>query len=191
MKTASIVLGALVLCASAHATQRLSYDQVKEACRNPGNFHNQIQPANMEITCSDVQTRWIPVSQGEYTLPRMRKVTMTMTSDKYDVPGSARDVATPQQGGECPRFKEVIEKIQTTRSTTCDEILGFNGTEIQYCTGVLDELRNSNPGAITIIDSGRNVNLCSPQLPTPPAPPAPAPKPVPAPTKPAKPTPGK
>lgn len=187
MKT-FLVLGALVLGMSAQAaTQRLSYDQVKEACRNPGNFHNQIKPANMEITCSDVQTRWIPVQEGEYTLPRMRKVTMTMTSDKYDVPGAAKDVATPSQGGACPRFKEVIEKVQATRSTTCEEILAFNGNEIQYCTGVIDEIRGSNPGSISIVDSGRVVSVCSPALPTPPAPPAP-----PAPTKPQPPVkPGK
>lgn len=185
MKTQFIVFGALVLSSNAFASQRLSYDQVKEACKNPANFQNQIKPANMEITCSDVQTRWVAIGSGTYTLPRMRKVSMGMTSDKYEVPGAAKDVASEQQGGECPRFKETLERIQTTRATTCEEILAFNGTEIQFCTDVIDELRNSNPGAITIADSGRTVHFCNAVQPNQPAP---APAPVkPAPTKPSKP----
>lgn len=184
MKTLFIVFGALVLSVNAIAAQSLSYEQVKEACKNPDSFHNQNKPANMEITCSDVQTRWIPTDSGSYTLPRMRKVTMGMTSDKYDVPGSSKDVASEQQAGECPRFKEVLERIQTTRATTCEEILAFNGSEIQFCVGVLDELRNSNPGAVTIVDSGRSVHFCSPAQPN-----QPAPKPVPG--KPGKPGYGK
>ncbi len=181
MKTIMFVFGALILCSSSFAAQKLSFEQVKEACEKPSSFQKQIKPANMEITCTDVQSRWIPTEAGNYTLPRARKVTMGMTSDKYDVPGVSRDVAIEQQGGACPRFKETIEKIQTTRSTTCEEILAYNGSEIQFCTGVIDELRNSNPGAIIITDSGRVVQICSPGMANPSVP---TPAPIPAPSGP-------
>ncbi len=175
MKITLIALATLAASSSAIAGQRLNYEQVKEACRNPEKFHNQIKPGNMEITCSDLQTRWVPVDSDSYELPRMRKVTMSMTSDKYDIPASGRDMAAEPQGGECPRFKETIERVQATRATSCEEILDFDGSEIQFCAGLLDDIRRSNPGSISIVDSGRNVHFCSPnnpqQRPTPPVPP--------------------
>lgn len=165
MKMKLLVLAAATLSTSAFGGQRLSYEQVKEACRNPEKFHNQIKPGNMEITCSDMQTRWVAIGNDSFVLPRVRKVTMSMTSDKYEIPASARDMAAEPQGGECPRFKETIERVQATRATSCDEILDFEGTEIQYCAGILDDIRRSNPGSITIIDSGRTIHFCAPNQP--------------------------
>lgn len=180
MKATVLALGSLVLSMNSFAGQKLSYDEVKQACQNPARFHNQIQPANMEISCSDVQTVWVPVANGNYTLPRARKVTVSMTSDKYEIPAFAKEVAIEQQGGPCPAFKEQFERITTTRATTCEEILAFQGTEVQFCTGVLDALRGSNKDAINVTDSGRVVSICNPAMnnPTPAPHPAPAPKPV-------------
>lgn len=173
MKLKLIAICAAALSTSAFAGQKLSYEQVKEACRNPEKFHNQIKPGNMEITCSDMQTRWVAIGNDSFVLPRVRKVTMSMTSDKYEIPASGRDMATEPQGGECPRFKETIERVQATRPTTCEEILDFDGTEIQYCAGLLDDIRRSNPGSITIIDSGRTIHFCAPNQPRQPNPPGP------------------
>lgn len=159
--------GAVLVATNALAAlpvQKLTYDQLKEGCKDPNQFQRQNKPANMEVSCEDRQTRWVPVDMGNFTLPRARKVAIGLTSDKFDVPGVTKEVATEQQAGTCPKFKEVIEKIQTTRATNCDEILAFQGTEIQFCSTVMDDMRAKNPESITVSDSGRVVDFCNANL---------------------------
>jgi len=162
MKTLILTLGVLLLGPTAFAGKKLSYGQLKEACRNPEKFHNQIKPANLEITCSDVQTQWLPIEEGSFNMGRIRKISINMTSDKYDVPATSRELPVERQMGVCPRFKEVVEKVQLTRPTTCEEILDFDGNEIEFCAGMIDDVRRSNPGSIIIGESGRTIHFCSP-----------------------------
>ena len=82
----------------------------------------------------------------------------------------AAALSTSAFAGQKLSYKQVKE---ATRPTTCEEILDFDGTEIQYCAGLLDDIRRSNPGSITIIDSGRTIHFCAPNQPRQPNPPSP------------------
>src|SRR5688500_16359401 len=40
-------------------TPPVSWDQFKEACLHPENFHNQVPPTNIKLQCSELRTEYI------------------------------------------------------------------------------------------------------------------------------------
>jgi hypothetical protein len=139
----------------------ISFDEIREACQSPGKFQNQIAPTNLQVTCEERASRWLPYTAKEMTLPRSRQITASLSSDKYQVSPSVHEMDIEMQTASCPSFKEVIEISSFTKATTCDEILQFKGGVEEYCAEILDHARQSNPKMVQINDTGRVVEFCA------------------------------
>ena len=168
---------ALISTATAVAggKQLADFDALREACKDPAKYQNQIAPSNIQITCTDVQYNWQPSGNGSIQLDTKRFVTSALASDKYDVSASTREVNSGKQVAACPRFKEVTETVNQAKSLTCADLLGFPGTAADYCVALVDDLRKNNPGSVQFADTGRTVDACSGVAPAPGNPSKPAP----------------
>ena len=59
----------------------VSFDEIRSACLNPSLFHNQIAPSNIQVSCTDVQTKWIADPAGSIAMANTRDVTSSVISD--------------------------------------------------------------------------------------------------------------
>lgn len=161
MKKSIIAMFALALPVAAFGgVQTLTFEEFKAACTNPARFRNQVPQSNIQISCKSVTHRWVNDSQGSMALEGSKDITTSITSDKYKVDAET----SPQQQQDavmaCPSFKEVAETVETVRSLTCDEIVAYQGTPADYCSSALQDLVNSNPGAVVSQDTGNKKDLC-------------------------------
>lgn len=160
MKYAMIAL--FLAAGTAQATTNLrGFDEIREACKDPAKFQNQIAPKNLQVTCEDRSTKWVSASASTIELARTREVISSLSSDKYTVEATSTYIPMDNQRVACPRFKEVLEEVTFTKATTCEEILEFEGTEAEFCTDILDRVRQSNPKSIKVTDTGSEVDLCA------------------------------
>jgi hypothetical protein len=139
---------------------RITFSELKEACVNPAKFHNQIAPTNIQIACQNLSYKWIPDTEGLLPMPSTRTVKSSVSSDKYTVGTVTAPLASPSQDMNCPRFKQVADKVETVVNVTCDEILAFKGELTDYCTGAVDRLIGGNPAAVTQEDTGMSLDTC-------------------------------
>jgi hypothetical protein len=139
----------------------LSFEQIKDACSNPSKFQNQQAPSNLQITCEEHVSRWLPYVAKEMQLPRSRYIVSSLTSDKYSVAPSQHAMDVDMQSAQCPSFKEVLEVTSFTKATSCDELLNFKGDEQDFCADILDRARQANPKMVQLNDTGRVVEFCS------------------------------
>lgn len=141
----------------------LSFEDIRAACLNPARFHNQIAPTNIQISCKDVQSKWVPDAEGSLKMGCARQVTASVISDKYSARPVTGAVRAADQSASCPRFKQVIEAVESVRAVTCDELVAFTGSSVEFCTDVINSLRASNPDAVATTASGRTIDLCGAQ----------------------------
>src|SRR4051794_36094269 len=85
-KVASVVVAACLSASSvAMAGHQFvgSFDDIRAACQNPTQFQNQIAPKNVQVSCKDVRTHWIPDTAAQHGLETSRNITLQVNSDKY------------------------------------------------------------------------------------------------------------
>jgi hypothetical protein len=138
----------------------LSFAEIREACLDPAKFQNQIAPSNLQVTCEERATKWVGAPSKTLEMPRSREIISSLSSDKYQVAPSHAFLDLENQVAACPRFKEVLETLSFTKATTCDELIAFEGTETEFCSQILDEVRDSNKHAINVSDTGNEIDLC-------------------------------
>ncbi|MGZ3672389.1 MAG: hypothetical protein ACXWR1_19475 [Bdellovibrionota bacterium] len=155
------ILFALVSTPAFAGGHGLSFEEIREACQNPGKFQNQLAPTNLQISCEEHVSRWLPYVAKEVQLPRSRYIISSLTSDKYQVSPSQNVMNVDMQSAQCPSFKEVLEITSFTKATSCDEILGWKGSEQDFCADILDRARHGNPKMVQINDTGRVVEFCT------------------------------
>jgi hypothetical protein len=158
MKT--LLLSALFLAAPAYAGSALSFSELREACQDPARFQNQVAPQNIQVSCEERTTRWETDGGSSVELPRSKEIWSSFTSDKYESDTESEKVGVKSQYGRCPRFKEVLEVLNFTKSTSCEEILDFKGGAVDFCADVLERVRENNPKAIEKTATGNTVDLC-------------------------------
>lgn len=166
MKTSLFALIAMSVVASGSAnagTQTLTFADFKSACTNPSQFHNQVAPTNIQITCRDVHTRWVSDQQAAIALPATRDVTTSLASDKYIVNAATVPMVQEPASLSCTTFKEILETVETSRSLTCDEVLAFKGSPTELCISTIATLISGNKEAVNIVDTGKKLNPCGPQ----------------------------
>lgn len=166
MKIATVLFSsALALSTSSvfAGSQGLSFDDIREACQNPSKYQNQIAPSNLQITCEEHISRWLPYQSKEMQLPRSRYVMVSLTSDKYQMSPSQHAMDVDMQSGQCPSFKETLEVTSFAKATSCDELLEFKGNAQEFCAEILERARQANPKIVQINDSGRVIEFCTPQ----------------------------
>ena len=163
-----IILAALCTLSTAFAfaaenpnLQPLGFDDVKAACQNPAKFHNQVAPASIQVSCRDIQYKWVPSDDGAINLPTAHLVTTSVMSDKYSVAPTSAEVASSPQVIACAQYKQVAETVETVRAVACDEMVAFSGTAIDYCAAAATSMRSANKAAIQTADTGKTMSLCA------------------------------
>lgn len=139
----------------------LRFEEIREACTNPAKFHNQVAPTNIQIACRDVQTKWVPDTDGSKSMACGRNVTASVMSDKYTVNAITGHVPVSPLVSACPRYKQVEESMETIRSVSCEELVAFTGSAIDFCAGAANSVRSDNKEGIAIRDTGRVIDFCS------------------------------
>ena len=158
---ASVLISHRTFAANTTSVQHISFEDLKSACLNPSSFHNQTAPANIQISCKDVQYKWISADAGTYSLPTSRDMTAMVSSDKYDVDSSTSPVVITPDSAACPRFKQIAETVDTVRAITCDQIVAFSGTGAQFCADSVNTMRSTNPDSIQKAETGQTFDLCN------------------------------
>jgi len=152
----SLALGA----SAASAGSNVGWQDLKAACENPGRFHNQIAPKNIEISCEDTQTRYLPTKSGTVDLNVSRSVTSSVISDKYSVSPRTDAIAMANEVAACPQYRKVEETLTLNRAISCDEILAYVGSATDFCMGLASELRAANPDVVQVTEKEEYVSLC-------------------------------
>jgi hypothetical protein len=157
----------LTMSTSAFAAQQFigSFEDMKTACLNPAKFHNQIAPTNIHVACKDVRVAWVPNEGTSQDLDTSRKITVSLNSDKYTTNVESASVPSDAQSVECPSFKQIRRTVETVRDVTCDDLLSFQGTSIDFCAETTDNLMQQNQDAVQTEDTGRVFNMCSVEAP--------------------------
>jgi hypothetical protein len=162
MKLAIAILSLASATAFAGGGPRgLSFDEIRDACSNPSKYQNQIAPQNLQITCEEHVSQWVPYQAKDMTLPRSRYIISSLTADKYQVLPRTHAMDVDMYTAQCPSFKEILQATSFSKATSCDELLSFKGGEQEFCAGILDKARQDNPKIVQINDSGRVVEFCT------------------------------
>jgi hypothetical protein len=140
--------------------QVLGFDDVKSACQNPARFQNQVAPTNIQISCRDVQLKWITTDAGAFNLPTAHAVVTSVISDKYSVAPMAAGIDSAVQVMSCLQYKQVSETIELVRTSSCEELVAFTGSGTDYCLSAASDMRAQNPSAIVTADTGKTSSLC-------------------------------
>lgn len=148
----------------ASGVQHIRFEDVREACLNPANFHNQTAPANIQVSCRQVQTKWVEgASQGNAQAGVTHDLTSSLLSDKYVVDEATEAMPAAEQTMACPSYREVRETLETVRAVTCEELVAFQGTATEFCAATIDALRQANPAAVVETETGNVLNMCGSQ----------------------------
>jgi len=166
MKTIIAIL-AIGLSASAFAgrttstgSQGLDWDDFREACLHPGQFHAQRPANNIRVSCADKIVSWEAAQTGSMSLARSRDVTSALQSDKYHVSKMTSAVGIGGVSVNCPRYAEVELTLAYEFQITCEQATAYKGTLTQLCSEKLDDVRASNPNLVVRKLTGRTQGNC-------------------------------
>lgn len=146
--------------AGTEPVKPFGFDDVKVACQNPARFQNQVAPTNIQISCRDLQLKWVVSEESAFTLPTAHAVETSVMSDKYSMAPVVATLESEDQILACAQYKQVSEVVELVRPSSCEELIAFTGTAAEYCRAAVETLRASNPAAIVATDTGRTVSLC-------------------------------
>jgi len=156
-KISLLVMTSCLVSSSAFA---LSFTQHQEACSNPKNFHNQIAPSKIEITCVDKQKTWKPAGVGSHSFATGRSVSIETKSDKYSSTVETGAVPSNSVDVSCPKFEEVEETVAMTFVENCDSLLTHKDGPVKYCSDKVNEARAANPEGIKAEKTGMVLSMC-------------------------------
>ncbi|OQW51919.1 MAG: hypothetical protein A4S09_09645 [Proteobacteria bacterium SG_bin7] len=140
--------------------QKIRFEDLRVACETPAKYHNQTAPTNIQIGCQDLQLKWVPDTGKDMSVKTSRQLTVLAYSDKYNVEAVTAILDSAPQSINCPRFKQIAEKVESMRSVTCADILAFKGTAADFCAETINGVKGANPGAAQVTDTGKAVDLC-------------------------------
>lgn len=140
--------------------QTIRFEDLRAACETPAKYHNQTAPTNIQIGCQDVQLKWIPDAGKDMSVKTSRQLTVLAYSDKYNVEAVTSVLDSAPQAINCPRFKQIAEKVESMRSVTCADIIAFKGSAADFCAETINGVKGSNPAAAQVMDTGKVVDLC-------------------------------
>ena len=151
------------------SAQHLKFDEIREACMSPARFHNQTAPTNIQISCAEIRTKWVPMEfkdankqqQQSARAQTVRLVMSSLLSDKYAVDVVTDRLPSEDQVFPCAAFKEIKETVETARAVTCADLLSFKGSATDFCATTTGSLRQANASSVLTQDLGRVINMCS------------------------------
>ncbi|MDI1428307.1 hypothetical protein [Polyangium sorediatum] len=160
--------------------KQLSWQQLQSACQNPAAFQSQRQPNAIRLTCEDNRLVWEAEQSDSVEMDNSRRITASLSSDKYYVIRQDQAASIGVSQTMCPRFKEVQVTHTQSFSLSCQEIQSFQGNMNEFCQGRLDAAIKGNQQLATRAPTGRVYDMCAapalvnepPKAPSPPAVPA-------------------
>jgi hypothetical protein len=145
----------------AGPTQAISLEEFKGRCTNPRDYDKQVAPENISISCTNVETEFVPDAPGNFQMLSTRHVTAGVFSSKWHVGGvDAKEVPVQQRPGSCLRFKEVERTLTEARNVSCNEIIAMKGDLQDYCASVLDSSKSQHSKMIDTKETGRVIDTC-------------------------------
>ncbi|HAR43232.1 MAG TPA: hypothetical protein DCS07_11490 [Bdellovibrionales bacterium] len=144
-----------------NTSRQIAFEELRARCERPEQFDVQKAPQNIKIQCTDIRREWVPAVPGEVPLPGMRRVVLSMFSDKFHVGASAQDVPVYSKSGTCQRFKEIEKVLTLERPLSCAEIVGMKSSIGEFCISVLDTAKAANPKLVEVREmEGRLIDTC-------------------------------
>lgn len=111
-----------------------SWDALKEVCQNPGRVNLQRPPSEITATCVLNRRFWqMGAEIDEVAFPGRDHVSFEGSSDKTTALRLQKIVDLPQEVLECPRAEEVEEIYTLSFSSTCNEVVNFEGDFGDFC----------------------------------------------------------
>lgn len=144
--------------------QIITFQELRAACADPVRYHNQVAPSNIQVSCTEMKTKWVADPQSSVTLPTKRVVVTSVASNKYTVSPTTAELASDPQTATCDQYKQVIETVDAVQSTSCERILSFEGAPEEFCAASIDALRVGNPDAIKVQETGKKAGFCNPKM---------------------------
>jgi len=145
----------------AGPTQPISLEEFKGRCMHPRDYDKQVAPENISISCTNVESEFVPEAPGNFQMMSARQITAGVFSSKWHVGGvDAKDVPVQQKSGSCLRYKEVVRTLTEARQVSCDEIVAMKGDIQDYCLSVLDSSKSQHPKLIDTKETGRLIDTC-------------------------------
>ncbi len=142
-------------------SKTIKFEDLRMACENPAQYHNQTAPTNIQIGCQDLQLKWVPDTEKSMAVKTSRQITVLAYSDKYNVDAVTSILESAPQSVSCPRFKQIAEKVESMRAVTCADLIAFKGGAADFCAETINNVKGSNPSAALVTDTGKVVDLCS------------------------------
>ncbi|MEY4616483.1 MAG: hypothetical protein RJB66_1443 [Pseudomonadota bacterium] len=139
----------------------LQFEELREACANPARFQNQVAPSNIQVSCTELKTKWVADPQSSVALPTRRVVVTSVSSNKYKVNPVTAELASEPQAAGCDQYKQVIETLETVQSTTCEQIMAHQGTADEFCAGHIESLKVANPQSVRQEETGKKAGFCN------------------------------
>ncbi|MBX9769594.1 MAG: hypothetical protein K2X47_20120, partial [Bdellovibrionales bacterium] len=133
----------------------------RSACLNPSKFHNQIAPTNIQISCRDTLSKWVPDADGAMTMNTGRQVVVSVMSDKYTSNAESGTLPMKEQVATCPKFKQVLETVETVRAVSCEDLAAFSGPAVDFCANAVNMMKSANPEVIKSQETGEVVDFCA------------------------------
>ena len=159
---------ASVVANAGAANQNISFEQLKLACKTPEKFQNQIKPTSIKLECKDRLIKWIPSGEGTAPLTVLRYISHNVSATKYTVPTTREEVQVAPIAAACPLYKQIEETVNLSQDVACEQIEGYEGSATKLCGELIDGLRNSNPSAVRVRETKKEISFCNPEAVTPP-----------------------
>jgi hypothetical protein len=157
----TFALGATAMAENGAGLRQVSWDQIKQACQNPAAFQSQRQPNAIRLTCEDTQLVWEADQSDSVEMDNQRKISASLSSDKYSVSRLDQSIPMSVSQTSCPRFREVEVSYTKSFSLSCQEIQNFQGNMASFCQGRIDGDLATNKSLATREATGRVYDMCA------------------------------
>lgn len=111
-----------------------SWEQLKEVCQNPGRVNLQRPPGEVTATCVLNRKSWRQNERlDQISFPGTEQLNFEGSTDKTTGLQLSQVVDLPQEVLECPRAEQVEEIYTLSFSSSCQEIVNFEGDFGAFC----------------------------------------------------------
>jgi len=127
-------------------TEGLTWEDFRNACMHPDQYHAQRPAQNIRVSCFDEIYEWEPAQSDSMILTQRRNVAASVQSDKFHVSKETAPLGMPNVSVPCPKYAEVQVNLNHEFQITCDEAIRFKGGLLDLCSIRLDDVRQQGQG---------------------------------------------
>lgn len=145
--------------AFADDTSMTSLAELKAKCVEL-NANQQIKPFKIQVTCSQTEYVWKPVSESSVSLPNQLEVGASLRMKNFEVPYAGQLVDTAATQAACPVFQRVKNMVPAVDvELTCDEVNAVTDLATFCGPHIKDRVAN-DPGIVVSEATDQQYSLC-------------------------------